>query len=95
MAQSAHESRMTPLSIKAFWERATSDPPIRWEKWQIQVKLAAILTRENITLDTLLEPKLTQVRQPAEAKYKMTIEDATEQKERNSQIRNNQLKLQC
>ena len=93
MVQSAPESRETPLSIEPFWERATSDPPIRWEKWRIQVKLA-ILARENITLDTLLQPKPTRVRLPAEPKYEMIIEEATEQTERDRQIRNSQLKLQ-
>ena len=76
MAQSARKLRKTPLSIEPFWERATSDHPIRWEKWRIQVKLA-IVARENITLDTLLQPKPTRVRLPAEPKYEMTIEDAT------------------
>ena len=93
MAQSARESRKTPLSIEPFWDRPTSDPPIRWEKWRIQVKLA-ILARENITLDTLLQPKPTTVRLPAEPKYEITIEDATEDTERNLQVRNSQLKLQ-
>ena len=93
MAQPARESRKTPPSIEPFWERATLDPPIRWEKWRIQVKLA-ILARENITLDTLLQPKPTHVRLPAETKYEMTIEDATEQTEWDRQISNTQLKLQ-
>ena len=95
MAQSARESRKTALSIKSFWERPTSDTPIRWEKWRIQVKLA-ILARENITLDTLLQPKPTAVRLPAEPKYEMPIEDATNERpsERDRQIRNSQLKLQ-
>ena len=92
MAQSARESRKTPLSIEPFWERSTSDPPIRWEKWRIQVKIA-ILARENITLVTLLYPKPTHVRLPVEPKYEMAIEDATEDTERDRQIRNNQLKL--
>ena len=82
-----------PLSIEPFWERPTSDPPIRWEKWRIQVKLA-ILARENITLDTLLRPKPTTVRLPAEPKYAMPIEDATHETERDRQKRNSQLKLQ-
>ena len=81
MAQPARESRKTPLSIEPFWERPTSDPPIRWEKWRIQVKLA-ILARENITIDTLLQPKPTEVRLPAEPKYEASIEDATEETER-------------
>ena len=93
MAQSACESRKTPLSIEPFWERATSDPPIRWEKWHIQVKLA-IPARENITFDTLLQPKPTHVRLTVEPKHKMAIKDAMEETERDRQIRNNQLKLQ-
>ena len=93
MAQSARESRKTPLSIEPFWERPTSDPPIRWEKWRIRVKLA-ILSRENITLNTILQPKPTIVRLPAEPKYRMAIEDATEETERDRQIRNSQMKLQ-
>ena len=85
MAQSAGDSRKTPLSIEPFWERPTSDPPIRWEKWRIQVKFA-ILARENITLDTLLQPKPTMVRLSAEPKYKMPIEDAKNDTERDRQI---------
>ena len=93
MEQPPRESRKTPLSIEPFWERPTSDPPIRWEKWRIQVKLA-ILARENITLDTLFQPKPMTVRLPAEPKYEMAIEDATDETERDRQIRNSQLKLQ-
>ena len=92
MAQSARDSRKTPLSIEPFWERPTSDPPIRWEKCRIQVKLA-FLARENITLDTLLQPKPTTVRLPVEPKYELAIEDATKYTERDRQIRNNQLSL--
>ena len=76
--------RKTPLraiSIEPFWERPTSDPPIRWEKWRIQVKLA-ILARKNITLDKLLHPHPTHVRLPVEPKYESAIEDATEDTER-------------
>ena len=81
MAQSARESRKTSLSIEPFWECTTSDPPIHWEKWRIQVKLA-ILAKENITLDTLLQPKPTHIRLPVEPKYELAIEDATEDTER-------------
>ena len=93
MAQSGRESRKTPLAIEPFLERPTSDPPIRWEKWWIQLKLA-LLARENITLDTLLQPKPTMVRLSAEPKYEMPIEDATHEPERDRQIRNSQLNLQ-
>ena len=94
MAQSARESRKTLLlSIQPFWERSITDPPIRWEKWRIQVKLA-FLAGENITRDTLLEPKPTRVRLPTEPKYEAAIEDANEQTETGRQIRYNQRKLQ-
>ena len=93
MAESFRESRKTPLSIKPFWERARSDPPIRWEKWRMHVKLA-INARENITLDTLLQTRPTHVRLPLKPKYEMATEDATEHTELDRQIRNNQLKIQ-
>ena len=93
MAQPARESRNTPLSIEPFWECPTSDPPIRWEKWRIKVKLA-ILARENITLDILIQPKPTTARLPAEPKNEIPIEDATNETERDRQFRNSQLKLQ-
>ena len=56
------------------------------------MKLA--LLAQNITLDTLLQPKPTMVRLPGEPKYEMPIEDATDETERDRQIRNSQLKLQ-
>ena len=93
MAQPARESRNAPLSIEPFWERPTSDSPIRSKTLRIKVKLA-ILARENITLDTLLQPKPSTVRLPAEPKYEMDFEDATKDTERDLQIRNSQLKLQ-
>ena len=65
----------------AIWERATKKPHIRWEKGQIQVKLA-ILARENITKDTFLEQKSTRVKFPPESKYEAPIDNATEHAER-------------
>ena len=48
MAQS--ETKRTPLGIDAFWDKTTLDPPLRWEKWRVQYKLA-LLAKENIILD--------------------------------------------
>ena len=66
---------------RAIWERATKEPHIRWEKGQIQVKLA-ILARENITKDTFLEQKSTRVKFPPESKYEAPIDNATKHTER-------------
>ena len=62
-------------------------------KWRIKVRLA-ILARENITLDTLLQKKPTYLRLPLEPKIEIAMEDATEHTEWGRQIRNNKLKLQ-
>ena len=54
MAQSAtKDSGKSPLGIQPFWEKATLEPPIRWEYLRIQLKLA-IFAREGIELDLLL-----------------------------------------
>ena len=48
MAQPAQrESRKTPISIEAIWERPTAEPLVRCEKWRIQIKLA-ILAQETL-----------------------------------------------
>ena len=54
----------------------------------------AILARENITLDTLLQRKPTHVRLSPDPKYEIAIEDVNEHTERDHQICNNQLKFQ-
>ena len=51
MAQSANKP--TTLRIDAFWDKPTPDQPRRREKWRVQYKLA-LLSNENIILDTLL-----------------------------------------
>ena len=66
MAQSA--TKRTPLGIDPFWDKPTPDPPLRWEKWRVQYKLA-LLAKENIILDTLLGPKPDTVELPLEPIY--------------------------
>ena len=54
MAQSAiKDNGKSPLGIQPFWEKATLEPPLRWEYWRTQLKLA-ILDREGIIVDVLL-----------------------------------------
>ena len=54
MAQLAlKDSGKSPLGIQPFWEKATLEPPLRWEYWRTQLKLA-ILAREGIVVDLLL-----------------------------------------
>ena len=70
MAQSA--TKRTPFGIDPFWDKPTPDPPLRWEKWRVQYKLAP-LAKENIILDTLLGPKPDAVELPLEPIYEETI----------------------
>ena len=92
MAQSA--TKRTPLGIDPFWDKPTPDPPLRWEKWRVQYKLA-LLAKENIILDTLLGPKPEMVELPLEPIYKETIEGASAQSERERErnARNAQQKM--
>ena len=91
MAQSATQKR-TPLGIEHFWEKPSADPPLKWEKWQMQAQLA-LLAKENFALDTLLEPKPETVQLPLEPIYENTITGSSAQSERERLARNAQLKM--
>ena len=91
MAQSATQKR-TPLGIEPFWEKSSADPPLKWEKWQMQAQLA-LLAKENIALDALLEPKPETVQLPLEPIYENTITGSSAQSERERLARNAQLKM--
>ena len=79
MAQSAiKDSGQSPLGIQPFWEKATLEPPLRWENWRTQLNLA-ILAREGIAVDLLLADPPEHVVLPPEPVY----EDAFEVLRRN------------
>ena len=90
MAQSAIER--TPLGIDPFRNKPTPDPPLRWEKWRVQYKLA-LLAKENIILDTLLGPKPEIVEFLLKPIYEETIVGASAQSERETNARNAQQKM--
>ena len=92
MAQPA--TKRTSLGIDPFWDKPTPDPPLRWEKWRVQYKLA-LLAKENIILDTLLGPKPEMVELPLEPIYEETIVGASAQSERERNARNAQQKMNC
>ena len=90
MAQSA--IKRTPLGIDPFWDKPTPDPPLRWEKWRVEYKLA-LLAQENTILDTLLGPKPEIVELSLEPIYEETIVGASAQSERERNARNAQQKM--
>ena len=81
MAQSAlNDSGKSPLGIQPFWEKATLEPPLRWEYWRTQLKLA-ILAREGIIVDILLADPPDHVILPHEPAYEDAVENPTAQSE--------------
>ena len=83
MAQPA--TKRTPLGIDPFWDKPTPDPPLRWEKWRVQYKLA-LLAKENIIPDTLFALKPEMVELPLEPIYEETIVGASAQSERGTLV---------
>ncbi|XP_075249807.1 uncharacterized protein LOC142342382 [Convolutriloba macropyga] len=65
VAQSAAESKKTPLHVDAFWEKPAATPSLTWEKWTQQWKLA-LLAKEGIQLDNLLNDPPTALTYPPE-----------------------------
>ena len=80
MAQSAAESKKMPLHVDAFWEKPTATP-LTWEKWIQQWKLA-LLAREGIRLDNLLNDPPTAVTYPPKPTYEEPVENHTQATER-------------
>ena len=82
MAQSAlKDSGKSPLGVQPFWGKATLEPPLRWECWRTQLKLA-ILAREVIVVDILLADPPEHVILPPEPAYEDAVEHPTAQSER-------------
>ena len=93
MAQSATDSKSTPLHIEAFWEKLTATPPPpTWDKWTQQWKLA-LLPKEGIQLDTLIDDPPATVTYAPEPVYEEPVENHTQVTERDRKVRNQQLKV--
>ena len=90
MAQSVPKERAL-LGIELFWERPTLEPPLRWERWRIILKLA-ILAKELISIDILQEEPPHKVTFPPEPTYEEDVDNSTNQSERVCRIRNEALK---
>ena len=86
------DSKKTPLHIEAFWEKLTATPPLTWDKWTQQWKLA-LLAKERIQLDTLLDDPTATVTYPPEPVYEEPVENHTQATERDRKVRNQQLKV--
>ena len=93
MAQSAVKEGAL-LGIEPFWEKPTLEPPLRWDRWQIMLKLA-ILAKEGISVDTLREDPQDKVTLPPEPIYEYNLENSTSQSERNRKTLRNAWLNRC
>ena len=92
MAQSAAEFKKTPLHVDAFWEKPAATPLLTWDKWTQQWKLA-LLAKERIQLEHLLNDPPATVTYPPEPIYEEPVENHTQATERERKIRNQQLNV--
>ena len=80
MAQSAGKERAV-LGIEPFWQKPKLEPPLRWDRWQIMLKLS-IMAKDGISIDTLREDPPNKVTRPPEPIYEDNNENSTSQSER-------------
>ena len=92
MAQSAVESKKTPLHVDAFWEKPKATPPHTRDKWTQQWKLA-LLVKEEIQLEFLLNGPPPTVTYPPEPTCEEPVEKHTQATERDRKVRNQQLNV--
>ena len=71
--------------------KSTLEPPLRWDRWQIKLKLA-IMAKEGISIDILLGDPPDKVTLPPEPIHEDEVENSTAQSERDRRTRNEQLK---
>ena len=90
MLQSAN--KQTPLGIFAFCDKPIPYPPVRWEKWGVQYKLA-LLAKESIILGTFLEPKPQMVDLPLKPICQESIAGSLAKSEIGRNARNAQEKM--
>ena len=97
MAQSELKVKTT-LGLESFWEKPSSNPPIPWEKWRSQLKMA-IVAKTNIQVEDLLREIPTAIIYPPEPAKKLPVNNPTQTMERERLSRYHQaitkLKNEC
>ena len=88
MAHSDSKGR-TALGLEPCWDKPSSNPPIPWEKWRSQLKMA-LVTKKNIELDELLQERPTTVIYPPEPVKEQPVHNPTQTMERERQTRYHQ-----
>ena len=90
MAQPANTK--TPLGIAPFWQKASAEPPIEYEKWNQQLFLG-IVAKDGINLQKLLRDP-PPIRKIQKLGYELRIEGETQSQVRVRGIRNQEKRVQ-
>ena len=78
--------------MDAFWEKATVNPPVPWDKWITHWKLA-LPEKESIQLGILLMAHLQELSAHHNQLMAKNVENHTHSTERDCEVRNQQLKI--
>ena len=84
--RTAVDSRKTPHHLDAFWEKPTIRPPLSWDKLTQQWKLA-LLGKEGIQLETLLNGPTAALTYPPQPVYEKPVDNDTQAIERERKVR--------
>ena len=90
MSWRSQQKKRALLGIEPFLERPLLEPPLRWERWRIILKLDP--AKEAISIDTLRETHPDKVALPPKPIQKEDLENSTAQSKCDREIRNEQLK---
>ena len=81
-----------PLNINPFWERASAEPPLEWNKWAAILEMA-LFAKDGIEIRNLLRAK-PQLVEPSEPPvYEVKIAGETESQKKNRDMRNQEKRV--
>ena len=80
-----------PLGITPFWQKASAEPPIEWDKWNQQLFLG-IIAKDGMNLNKLLNNPPA-VRKPQEPGYELPIDGETDKQIRDRNLRNQEKRV--
>ena len=80
-----------PLGITSFWQKASAEPPVEWDKWNQQLFLG-IIAKDGVNLNKLLHNPPT-IRKPQEPGYELNIEGETDKQIRDRNLRNQEKRV--
>ena len=80
-----------PLGITPFWQKASAEPPVEWDKWNQQLFLG-IIAKDGMNLNKLLRNPPA-IRKPQEPGYELNIEGETDKQIRDRNLRNQEKRV--